>query len=369
MHAGALLQIAANARTEYWSAVTPEQAIEEARHGKLRPVYLLVGEEQYWQARVQRALREGAVQGGIPGLNEDTFNAGETTASAKAVVSACHTLPMMAQRRFVLVRGLERWDGNEQELEQLNRYLEASNDTTVLVLTASKLDMRRRFCARARKEGLVVECESPKPAMLAAFVQGAAKARGNTIARSTAELLATIIGADLAQLDDAVERLSLFVGQAEEGRGKEIDEDAVGSCFEVVQPATVWDLVNAVGSRDAGAALAALSRVLTSDESEIRLLSLLAWSARQLLRFGAARQQGMTATDAAKAAGAPPFKAAELDQQMRRVSSVDLVAWLEALAQADLNLKGGSKRTPQAVLEEAILSLCRRSPRSRQAVA
>jgi DNA polymerase-3 subunit delta len=343
--------------------------MDDARRGKLRPVYLLVGEEQYWQSRVQKALREGTVQGGIPGLNEDTFNANETTVSAKAVVSACHTLPMMAQRRFVLVRGLERWESNEQELEQLSRYLEASSDTTVLVLTAPKLDMRRKFCARARKEGLVVECESPKPAMLPAFVQSAAKARGNTLARSTAELLATLIGADLAQLDDAVERLSLFVGKTADGAGKEIDENAVGSCFDVVQPATVWDLVNAVGSRDAGAALAALSRVLTSDESEIRLLSLLAWSARQLLRFAAARQQGMNAADAAKAAGAPPFKAAELDQQMRRVSTPDLVAWLEALARADLDLKGGSKRTPQAVLEEAILTLCRRSPRARQAVA
>jgi len=271
---------------------------------------------------------------------------------------------MMAQRRWVLVRGLERWDGNEQELEQLSRYLEESNVSTVLVLAAQKLDMRRKFCARARKEGLVVECESPKAAMLAAFVQSAAKARGNTMARSTCELLATVIGADLAQLDDAVERLSLFVGN-----GHEIDEDAVGSCFDIVQPATVWDLVNAVGSRDAGAALAALSRVLSSDESEIRLLSLLAWSARQLLRFGAARQQGLPTAEAAKAAGAPPFKAAELEQQMRRVSSADLLAWLEALARADLDLKGGSKRTPQAVLEEAILTLCRRSPRARQAQA
>jgi DNA polymerase-3 subunit delta len=342
--------------------VTPEQAIDEAQRGKLRPVYLLVGEEQYWQARVQKALREGTVQGGIPGLNEDAFTAGET--SAKAVLAACHTLPMMAQRRFVLVRGLDRWEGSEQELEQLSRYLEGSNSSTVLVLSAHKLDMRRKFCARARKEGLVVECDSPKPAMLAAFVQNATKARGNTISRSTAELLATMIGADLAQLDDAVERLSLFVGTS-----KDIDEDAVGSCFDIVQPATVWDLVNAVGSRDAGTALAALSRVLSSDESEIRLLSLLAWSARQLLRFAAARQQGLNSADAAKAAGAPPFKAAELDQQARRVSSADLVAWLEALARADLDLKGGSKRTPQAVLEEAILTLCRRSPRARQAVA
>lgn len=338
--------------------MTPEQALEEAGQGRLRPLYLLAGEEQYWQGRVQRALRESTLKGGIAGLNEDQFVAGETT--AQALVSACHTVPMMAPRRFVLLRSLERWESNERELETLAGYLDKPSSSTVLVLSAAKLDMRRRFCARAKKEGLLVECQSPKAGLLPAFVQSAARERGNRMARSTADLLATLIGSDLAQLDGAVERLSLFVGA-----GKEIDDDAVAECLEVAKPATVWELVSAVGRRDAGAALASLGRVVASDESEIRLLGLLAWSARQLIAFSAARQDGLSAEDAAKRAGAPPFKAAELQEQARRLSARELQGWLEALARADLDLKGGSKRTPQAVLEEAILSLCRPGARTR----
>jgi DNA polymerase III delta subunit len=92
------------------------------------------------------------------------------------------------------------------------------------------------------------------------------------------------------------------------------------------------------------------------------LLSLLAWSARQLLRFEAATREGLPGPEAAKRAGAPPFKARELADQVKRISRPELESWLELLARVDLALKGGSRRPPRAVLEDAIISLCSRRP-------
>lgn len=338
--------------------MTPEQALQQAQDGQLRAVYLLLGEEQYWHTRVTRALREASLAGGIAGLNDDTFNAADT--QAKAVLSVCQTVPMMGKRRFVLVRAIDRWEGSDSQLDALTAYLQSPCDSTVLVLAADKLDLRRKTWARAKKDGLIVECDSPKAAALPSFLQNAAKTRGNRLGRTTADLLATLIGSDLAQLDSVVERLSLFVGT-----GNEIDDDAVARCLEITRPATVWELVGAVGRRDAGASLTALGKVVDANESEIRLVGLLAWSARQLIRFSAARAEGLSVQDAAKRAGAPPFKGNELAEQARRVSSAELASWLEALARADLDLKGGSKRPAKAVLEEAILGLCRTPARAR----
>ena len=88
--------------------MTPEQALREARERQLRPIYLVVGEDQHRASAVVRALREAALHGGTPGLNEDTLTAGE--ASVDTVLAAARTLPMLARRRLVLVRGLERWE-------------------------------------------------------------------------------------------------------------------------------------------------------------------------------------------------------------------------------------------------------------------
>ena len=93
--------------------MTPEQAIHDAAKGNLKPVYLVLGEERYLVDRVVAALREATMKGGIAGFNEDKFTAGES--SVDAVLSAAKQVPMMAKRRFVLARGLERWESKKGE--------------------------------------------------------------------------------------------------------------------------------------------------------------------------------------------------------------------------------------------------------------
>jgi DNA polymerase-3 subunit delta len=66
---------------------------------------------------------------------------------------------------------------------------------------------------------------------------------------------------------------------------------------------------------------------------------------------------GLRGQDAAKEAGAPPFKARDLTESARRFKARDLSLAFSVLAEADLALKG-SRTPPDVVLEEALLRLC-----------
>ncbi len=333
--------------------MSPDDALAEARAGQLRPVYLLVGEERHLGDQVVRALKEATMAGGMAGLNEDQLNAGD--ADADAVLSAARTLPMMAPRRWVLVRNLERWDSEakKQSLDRLAEYADKPAPTTVLVLLGPKLDKRRRLVNLARKQGWLVTCESPKRAELPRWVTQRAKERGNTISFAVADLLAELSGPELGPLADALERVCLYVGE-----GAEVTEAAVAECVVRVRSATVWELVGAVGARNVGGALAALDEVFDPQDRGLRLVGVLAWATRQLLKFEAALRQGADPQRAAQAAGAPPFKARELAQQVRAVPRAVLETWLERLAELDLALKGGSKLPPRAILERGLIDLC-----------
>ncbi|MBK7580344.1 MAG: DNA polymerase III subunit delta [Myxococcales bacterium] len=336
--------------------MTPDQALALARTGDLGPVYLIVGEEQYLATEVVRALREAALAGATPGLNDEQMVAGES--KVDAVLAAARTLPMFAKRRLLTLRSVERWDAhgekkaNAEALDQLADYLEKPSPSSVLLLIASKLDKRRRLYVSAQKKGILVNCDSLSRNALPAFVARAASERGNKLAAGVADLIAELAGPDLGGVIDAVERVCLFAGA-----GTEVTEDHVAECVVRLRPATVWELVDAVGRRDPGAALSTLASVFEPNEGP-RLVGLLAWSARQLLKFESARRNGASPEEAAKRAGAPPFKARDLARQVERLSRAELEAWLETLAGLDLALKGGSKRPPQALLEHAILALC-----------
>lgn len=345
---------------------SPDQALQEAKEGKLRPVYLLLGEERYFRQQVVEAVRRAVVGDGVNSLNEDQFVAGE--ADVRNVVAAARTLPMFGPRRLVILRSLERWDAKAdaepaaaenakgvvyKPLDQLADYVAAPVDTTTLLLVADKLDTRRRLVTLAKKAGFLISCESLPRHALPAWIQRSAKRAGHDIAPRAAELMAELVGSDLCALEDALERVELYVG-----KGAELTDEAVLTCVANMQPASVWDLVNAVGRRDAGAALAALERVFEPGGGP-RLVGLLCWSARQLIRFASARRAGLSPDDAARQAGVPPFKVRELTDQLRHLPLERAERWLEALAQVDFDLKGGSKLPQKAVLETAVLAFCR----------
>jgi len=341
--------------------VTPEQAIREASEQKLRPVYLLVGDERHLESNVVQALRAAATAGGIPGLNEDQIQAHDS--DVDTALSAARTLPMMAKRRFVLVRGLEHWEAREgsesKALAPLDRLLDYAQNpapTTTLVLLGGGLDKRRKLVTAARKEGWLVSCEVLSRGDLPGYIERAARERGNALAPGVADLIAELSGPELGPVTDALERCCLYAG-----KGELVTEEVVGECVVRLRTKTVWELVGAVSRRDPGAALTALDEVYDPQDRGLRLLGVLAWSARQLLRFESALSEGMSPNDAAIKAGAPPFKARELADQVKRIPRADLERWLETLAELDYALKGGSKRPAKSVLEHGILKLCRSS--------
>lgn len=339
-----------------------ERVIEEAKGGNLRPVYLVAGEELFFRQQVVAALREAVVGGGGPSLNEDQFVAGEV--DVKTVLSAARTLPMFGVRRLVTVRSLERWDKGDADdketkgvvrrpLDQIADYAANPPPSTTLLLIADKLDNRRRLMASAKRDGFLVVCAPLPAAALAGWVQQRARQQGHPLGSSAAALLAELCGSDLSVLSDALERVELFVGQ-----GAEVTEAAVLQCVANMQPGNVWDLVSAVGRRDAGAALAALDRVFEPGAGP-RLVGLLCWSARQLIKFGSARREGLSPDEAAVRAGAPPFKGRDLNDQLRQLTLDRAERWLEALAQLDFDIKGGSRLPQKALLETALLGFCR----------
>jgi DNA polymerase-3 subunit delta len=349
--------------------VTPEVAIAQAKKGALLPVYLVTGEEAFLRDQVIAELRAAALGGGVPEFNEDKFTAGESPIDR--VLSAVRTVPMMAKKRFVCVRGAERWDvgepgegekdvKHEPPLDRLAEYANDPVDSTCLVITSGKIDGRRRLATLAKKRGFIVSCESLDRGALRAWIERQCAAQGHAVEREVAELIAEIAGTDLARLSDVIERLGLFVGPSEP-----ITEHAVSECVARVRTADTWALVDAVGRRDLGGALRLLADVYDARDHGLPLLGALAWSVRQLARFQIAVEGGASQDEAARRAGIfPPHRAREVANKLRGIRAKELERWLLVLGETDIALKS-SRRTPDAILEDMLTRLCKLAPRGR----
>jgi DNA polymerase III subunit delta len=354
--------------------VTPTEAIAQAKRGALLPVYVLTGEERFLRDQVVVEIRAAALGGGIAAFNEDKFQAGEV--DVDKVIGAARTVPMMAPKRFVLVRGVERWDsardaGSDEELEgaaqssreeksgsaspidKLAAYAASPIDSTCMVLVAEKIDGRRKLAALAKRQGFMVTCEPLEARALVAWIRDRARVKGHPMEQDVAELLAAIAGPELAYVNDALERLSLYAGA-----GAPIDEDAVADCVARVRTADTWALVDAVGERDLAAGMRILADVYDPRDRGLPLLGALAWSVRQLARFQAATAEGAGADEAARRAGVfQPMRARELASKARAFRTREVERWLLVLAETDLALKS-SRRPADAILDDMLTRMC-----------
>ena len=348
--------------------MTPEAAIKKAEQGELLPVWLVLGEERMLRDQVIAAITKAALAGGLPDFNHDKFTAGD--ADVEKVLGATRTVPMMAKKRVVYVRGLERWDTNAAvggsddgpsnkalpPLDRLAEYAKAPIDSTTLILVAQKIDGRRKLVALAKKQGFVVDCAQVDGRQLPGWIRARAKLKGHTIAPDVCDLIAEIAGPDLSYLDDVLERLSLYVGKE-----APITEDAVSVNVTRVRLADTWSLVDAASTRDLGRVLALLADVYDPRDRGLPLVGAIAWSLRQLLKLQSALEQGAGIDEAARRAGIyPSFKARDLAQKLKAFKPRELERWLVIVQETDLALKS-SRRPADSILEEMFTRMCKKA--------
>ncbi len=319
-----------------------------ASSGSLRPVYVLVGTERLLIERAIDALRNAVDELGAPGFNVELFD-GKGLDAAR-VTSAARTLPMMADRRFVLVRRFDAMSPSEQN--HLATYLDDPSETACVVLTAEKLDGRSKLAKTAKKKGFLIEAKPLRGQELREFIRAEAASRNHTIAPRAVEALLDAVGDDLGAIDDALERLSLFVGP-----GQRIDANAVIQCVTRIRVESIWSLVDAIGMKDLRKGIAAAQSLLDDREPPLRLLAMVARQLRIVARMREALSEGLRPQDAAKRAGAPPFKASELTESARRFTADSLGDAFALIAETDRALKS-SKRPPDLILQNAVLELC-----------
>lgn len=335
--------------------MTPDAAIREATGGGLRPLYLVVGEETLLAGEVVAAIEAGADAGPARGFNHDKFMA--VDARVEVALSAARTAPMMARRRFVLLRGIERWDGKtaqgDSSLDQLAEYAAQPVDSTVMVLVASKLNASRKLMRLAKKNDFVVSCQTLTRRELPGWIRQRAKSSGHAMSPAAVDALSELVGPELGPVADAIERLSLYVGN-----GAPIREGDVATLVTRVRQDTVWALVDALSTRNLAGALTALESAYDARDGGLPMLGAVSWRVRQLVKLQAALGRGRSASDAASESGVPPFKADELARVVRRLPAATLESWLLLLAEADLALKG-SRRPGAEVLATMLVEMCR----------
>ena len=313
-----------------------------ANPAPLSPVVAVVGTDELMRADAVRALRAQVVGGGAD-FNVDTCDPNEE--GVQRALGALATLPMLAPRRWVHLRDLQRLPAGSAA--RLIAYLKQPQAHAVLCLSASKLDMRTQLGRAVQRHAELHQASPPSAGALPGWLVAWAQRHDQPLTYEAAVLLVTLCGSEPGALCRAAERVALFAHPA-----RPVEASHVAAAQATTAPAHIFALGETLARRQWPAASALLRALLSDGQSPILILSLLARHIQQLLVISSLPAAERRAVRLAPRLGVPPGIADKLMRQASDWTTPQLVHGLQRVLAADTQLKVGANA---AVRLEAML--------------
>ena len=333
------------------------------KDSQIYPVYFLYGPEDFLIEEEIRGILSRTLSQKERGFNFHHFSGEEH--SAQEIVQTAQTLPMFSKYRFVLISEADHMD--EEKVEGLMEYIKKPSVSTCLVLYGQTIGPWKGHRKEIEKAGKVTEYTRLKGRALVSWMKNRMKEKGKTLSEEAADYLVEVVGDRLYDLDNAVEKAFLSVGDKQTIELSDMEE-----ITSEVKVSTVFDLTDAIGCQDLEKALGILERAMESKAVFFRkeeegskfgdpipvLLSMMAkqyWSMLVIKQMGS--HQGDIG-ELAKALGTSPWNIKKLIDQGKTFSERSLREGILRCHQADLAIKR-SRGPKDLLMEKLVIDLCR----------
>jgi DNA polymerase-3 subunit delta len=266
----------------------------------LAPIYVLTGPDDQEKSAIA-SLFGDLIEPELRAFNVERFYGSE--AKPRDIVEAARTLPMMADRRIVVVlqadrmlnprrRGADESEEEPGDVEALVEYVNNPNPHATLVLVLGPADPVQpgrkghdllplngtaRITKALARSAQVVECgQFSSEREVQAWLTARAKEAGLTVDTAAAQQLVDLAQGDPSRFRAAVDRVLMFA--AGDGR---VTEDHVERAVVAHEISTDdWALVRALERGQAADALRELRLRLESGQTPFAILGQIAWMVR-----------------------------------------------------------------------------------------
>ncbi len=341
------------------SLITSDSLRTALSHKRLDPVYFLFGEEDLLIEEATSDILALAVDASTREFNFELLYGGETT--FPDVVERASAYPLMAERRVVVVRELDRLislRGKPDASSAFGRYLAAPAETTVLLLTAVRGDIMGRSKAKAPYDMIIKHATSINfrrvyDREVPSWTAGRIRAKGKQIRPEALELFVGYAGSSLRVIDGEIEKLITFV----EDR-RTINTEDVRSVVGTSKNFNVFELQKAVGERNLELSIEIAERMLRAGEPVVLVLTMLTRYFLILWRLVELRSTTRDQNEMARGVGISKFFLNEYLAALGRYPIESLRNAFEALLAADVAVKS-SNIAAETVLQLMLTSIIR----------
>lgn len=219
-------------------AATFESIEKEIKDGKLKPVYLLKGEELYYLELLSNKFEQEVLDEAEKDFNMGVFYGKD--ASMDELMLSAKQYPVMSKCRLVMLKEAQTMD--KRELEKLSKYLQAPLSTTVLVIVNNAKEFPQSLATKIAKVGTVFESQKIREEKLVSWIDSFVKQKGFVMEQQASMMVAEYLGNNLMKISNEISKLLINIKDR-----KEIKTSDVSLHIGVSKDYNVFELQKALG--------------------------------------------------------------------------------------------------------------------------
>ena len=241
-----------------------------------RHLYLLFGSEHY----LIRGYRDKLLSGLNVTKEEGDMNftwIRNRSITVPELIQQADTMPFFADVRVILVENSGFFKGSSKANEELAEYFKQIPETTILIFTEQDVDKRGKVYKSAAKAGCTEEMEMPTEKELMAWIGGRLKEAGLGMKTAAWQEFYKRCQSSMDLMDQESQKLIAYCLN----RGGIEQEDVEAICVNSAE-SKVFDLIDAMASRNGKRAMRVYQDMLLLDEPPMAILALIVRQFRQL---------------------------------------------------------------------------------------
>ena len=324
-------------------------------------VYLIRGDEPSIVSRELEKLTTALLEDEdkslvVEELMEDDYLTDSEIYSVESLVSAIQTIPFLTQKRIVIGRDFARFSTKEN-LEALLAYIKDPIATNYLILVWEKGAKLQRVnqIPKSLIEA-VNDCGEVIDIRVGRKVNGWIREQvGESsimLDEASISLLEKSVGEEIARIPAILATLESVFGSGSDLQSSDI-EPYIGQAGNVVP----WELTNGITTGNAASAIKILSRMQGNGaQHQMQILSFLSNHYFRILQLSG--RNGVTSEEAANLLGdKSSYRAKMTLSEANRLGPEKSKRAIQLLAEADVNLRGGTGVPAEVVMEVLVARL------------
>ena len=254
---------------------------------KPQPVYYIFGPENYLKDSVLKDISKRFNSSGSEEFDSIILHATDTN-SAMNTLEQLEMMPFIAEFRLVILKNFDTMKVSDKML--IAEYVQNSVPTSILVLTAEKIDERIKANKIISEKAVKIICRSPYDSNdILKWLNVETRKKKIFMDNDSKELFTRSIELDYQFAANELEKLIIYT------KGKEnITVEDVKEIVEKSRTNKIFDLQNAIGRRNLKNSLTILENLIANDESTVFVIIMLSTFFRTLWRIKALQKSNLS---------------------------------------------------------------------------